>query len=216
MEKTILSLFDVNISLDLLLDALKLDKDDDAAHEVSILYEEALKVAKPVAVYMPLTPVFVDNAIILNRVTIKEPFVFDKLSGSGPVIAYVVSCGVELDVWSKTVTGFFEQFVAEALMQLYLKLMTEELSAEIKRKFFDENKFASTISPGSQPGWLITGQSSLFDILGSVKEDIGVELKDNLLMSPAISFSGIFFQTSDEYHNCHQCTRSSCNAVYGS
>ena len=210
MEKRIISLKDVSLSLETLLDALSLDKDDDTADEIAGLLDEANKIVKPVAVYSPFKPVFCDGKIILNEIGLKESFIYEMILTSPIAIPYAVTCGLEIDKWSKTINDYFNQFVAETIKQLYLKLMVDELFTVVKGKFFEENTYLSTINPGSLKEWPLSGQVSLFKILGDVKNDIGVTLEDNFFMTPAKSVSGIIFQTDEKLHNCKHCLRADC------
>jgi len=210
MEKSIILLENVDISLKSLLTALQLDEDDEYVDEIAKLLDEAIKLAKPVAIFKPVVP-YVNNGVIeLNKIIITEPFVFQMLSTNKLVFPYVASCGSEIEKWSKSFTDFFDQFVVDTLKQMCLGVVRDVLFEKVMNNFLDKDKFISSLNPGSLPEWPITGQISLFHILGTVNEDIGVTLLDSLLMSPTKSVSGIMFQTDDEYHNCQHCSRQDC------
>jgi len=210
MEKKIVSLENVDISLQSLLTTLHLDEDDEYIDDIIRLHKDALRIARPVAIYSPLVPELRDEKVWLNGVKLEEPFVYKMLKGNDLVIPYVASCGPEIDAWTHTISDFFEQFVTDTFKQMSLSLIREELFREVKEKHIILGKNLSTINPGSLIEWPISGQIPLFNILGSVKEDIGVELLDSLLMSPTKSVSGIIFQTDEEYHNCQLCPKENC------
>jgi len=210
MNKSIIKLDDIDISLQSLLMALQMDEDDEYIDEIESIYQKGTKIAKPVALYIPFEPVFSDNLITINKIEFKEPFIYKMLTGCDIVVPYVASCGLEIDDWSKSFTDFFDQFIADTLKQLCLGFVREKLFTEVKEKFFSADKHTSTINPGSLEEWPISGQIPLFQVLGDVKNDINVELLDSLLMSPTKSVSGIIFQTDQQYHNCQLCPKPNC------
>jgi hypothetical protein len=70
----------------------------------------------------------------------------------------------------------------------------------------------SSINPGSGDleNWVISQQVQLFDLIGNVKQEIGVELTDSFLMVPVKSTSGLIFPSETEFSNCALCTRANC------
>ena len=218
MEKTILSLYPVEMTLDSLLSALHLDMQHGLIDDIIEVYQSALEVAKPVAVFAPFPIDDRDGAIWLNGVKLDEPFVHIMLSGSSVVVPYVASCGKEIDAWSKAYDGdCFEQFVADTIKQLCLEVVCKRLFGEVREKHFSTG-FISTINPGSICEWPTSSQPLLFDIIGNVTDDIGVVLSDSCLMIPSKSWSGIMFRTDQEFHNCQLCPKLDCpnrKAPYG-
>ena len=211
MEKHIITVSDVDISLKTLLDTLHVDEDDDSAQAIGAMLDEAVTVARPTAVYCVVPPEVRDGAVILNGVEIGEPFVHKMLAGSKNVVPYVASCGTEIEQWSKKYdSDFFYQFTADTIKMMCLGPIRERLMAEIKENYFDAGKNISTLNPGSLKEWPITGQIPLFEVLGGVTQDIGVVLSDSLLMYPTKSVSGIVFQSEEAYENCQLCPRENC------
>lgn len=211
VEKNIISIAHVDISAESLLSALHIDtKDDDLVESVMTIYREAVKIAKPVAIYSCLTPELRGEEIWLNNIAFKEPFVYKMLSECDIVVPYVASCGREIDLWSKSFADIFEQFTADTLKQMCLGAIREKLFSEVKQKYFDSEKNISTLNPGSLKEWAITGQIPLFELLGGVTDDIGVELSKSLLMSPTKSISGIMFQSEESFENCQLCPKINC------
>ena len=210
MKKNILSISHVSISLDSLLSALHIDKENDLIEDIKTMLETAIEIARPIAVYSPLSPVLCEGRIELDGVALEEPFIYKMLSDCDIVIPYVISCGQEIEAWSQSLTDVFEQFVADELKQMCLNAIREKLVSEVKEKYFKTEGSASHINPGSLKEWPITGQTALFNILGGVTSDIGVRLLDSLLMSPGRSVSGILFQTEATFHNCQLCPNIDC------
>jgi len=210
MEKNFLTISHVDISIDSLLSALHVDAEEESAEDIRAMHRAAMEIARPVALYAPFPPEVRGGAVVLNGVTLKEPFVHKMISNCNLVVPYVASCGREIEAWSRSFTDIFNQFVADTLKQMCLGVIREKLFGEVKEKYFDPEKSVSTINPGSLKEWPITGQRPLFQILGGVTDDIGVALTDSLLMMPTKSVSGIIFQTERAYHNCQLCPRTDC------
>lgn len=210
MGKTIISVTNTDIPIDSLLTTLHIDDDDDFIESITAMHRTAMEIAKPVAVYAALSPDLRNDRIWLNGVEFEEPFVYKMLSGCDVVVPYVASCGREIDAWSKSYTDIFEQFVADTLKQMCLGVIREKLFSEVTEKYFDIKRNVSTINPGSLKEWQITGQTQLFEVLGEVTIDIGVELSDSFLMIPNKSISGVIFQSEETFENCQLCPRLNC------
>jgi hypothetical protein len=211
MEKQIISISHVDISPESLLSSLHMKKEDDLTEDVIMMLQEARNIAKPVALYSLLSPDLHDGEVWLGGVKFKEPFVYKMLSDRDYFIPYVATCGQEIDAWSKSFTDVFEQFIADTFKEMCLRLVIKELRDEVKEKHFSGDGNISTLNPGSLKEWPISGQKSLFHLLGGVTNDIGVVLSDSLLMSPTKSVSGIMFQSEETYHNCQLCPRTDCS-----
>ena len=210
MEKVIISAFGCEIPFEALLSALHVKADDDAIETIAEIHRQAVSIANPKAVYLPVTPVIKDGEIWLNGICFKNEFVFQKLSQCGVVVPYVASCGRELESWSETLGDFYERFVADTIKQMYLFFIRDRLVAEAAEKHLTSHKKIARINPGSLKEWPITEQTALFKLLGNVKEDIGVELTGSFLMLPTKSSSGILFETDEDYENCQHCPRLTC------
>lgn len=213
MEKFIVRTDSPNIPADALLSELHMDgagRKQKVLKEIAAMHEEAMKIAKPTALYAVFTPEARDGSIYINGIELKEKFVYEKLAECSKVIPYVATCGVELEEWSQSFSEVFQQFIADAVKQLCVRYSRDELLKTVQSKYFDAETILSTINPGSLETWPIQGQKPLFAILGGVTEDIGVVLKDTMLMIPTKSVSGIIFQTDSPYHNCQLCPRIDC------
>ena len=210
MDKNIVSISQVDIPMDALLSALHMDEDNEMIDDIIAMRQEAMAVAKPIAVYAGFPVITCDGVITLGETKLEEPFVYEMLSNCGFVVPYVASCGLEIEAWSKTADDFILEFIADTLKILCLGAIREKLINEVKEKFYGTETIISTINPGSLPEWPLKRQAQLFTILGSVTDDIGVELTDSFLMIPTKSVSGIMFSNEQEYHNCELCKREDC------
>lgn len=209
MEKSVISLSPVGISLDELLSELHMDKEHALIEDIVAMLNAAVKIAKPAAVFAPLPVETSNGAIRLKGVQIDEPFVYEKLSECDTVIPFVSTCGIEIEAWSRSFDDSFEQFIADTIKQLCLKAIGVRLFSEVKENYFKDGEI-STINPGSLADWPLTGQKLLFEILEGVTGDIGVELSESCLMIPTKSWSGVMFQTEKVFHNCQLCPKTDC------
>ena len=199
-----------DISTAALLAALRTDEDNEAIEDIAKMRDEAAKVARPLALYAPFTPVAEDGVITINDVVIEDPFVYEMLSECEIVVPYAATCGTELDEWAGTFSDIYEQYIADTLKAMYMSAVQEKLLAEVKEKFFKESEYVSSLNPGSLSEWPIMGQEQLFRILGGVTGDIGIVLTSSFLMIPNKSISGIYFGSEQMFHNCQLCPRADC------
>jgi len=214
MEKDVIVVDHVEIPFDDVLSELHMDKKGkkpDLVERIAAIHEEAVKIARPKAVYACFTPDVSGDAISINGVMLGEPFVFDMLKDCGAVAPYVASCGLEIEEWSQSYAdNMFEQYIADAIKEMCLGAARKKLYAVVQGKYFDDDKSISTINPGSLNMWPITGQKPLFAMLGDVTGDVGVVLSESMMMLPTKSVSGIIFQKDKAFHNCQLCPRVDC------
>jgi len=213
MEKKIVAINATNIPIDLLLAELHISREHKQYEAIEAMYKEAVQIAKPVAIYAAFAPEKYESGILINGIKLEEPFVCEKLKDHELVFPYVATCGGEVEAWSNSFTNMFEQYAADALKEIFLDAVIDAARDEIQADYFSAEKIISTINPGSLSEWPIQGQVSLFEMLGgkdSVKNDIGVVLKDSMLMVPVKSVSGIAFASDTSYHNCQLCDKADC------
>ncbi len=188
---------------------LCIKSDSDEYAELSVLIETAVKTAKPKAVYMP---VFIEDRgadfVVLNDCRMLSTVMPKNLEGLHRVFAYVATCGIEIEQYSKTVTDILHNWWMNTIMEDALIQAVTTLRKHVKAEF-DVKKIAS-MSPGSLPDWPISEQTKLFSLFGDVEELIGVKLTDSMLMIPAKSVSGFYFETETDYVNCQLCKRQNC------
>lgn len=180
------------------------DEDDDDFELLGEMLNEANKIAVPKAFYRESTVEFIDGKAVIDGVKIESDFVSEKLSGQKCVYPYAITCGTELDDWSKKYTDFIEEFYADQIKELYFAKASVALRKEISEKV---GKCAS-LNPGSLKMWQIDGQKELFEI---IKEgNCGIKLMPSWLMVPHKSASGIFYRTDSGFENCSLCPRLNC------
>ena len=211
-DKTIMVVDNPKLSLEALLRALHMDEtsDPDDLEEIKRMREEVLAIARPKALYGVVQIEKRDkNGITADGVRFSSPLVSQNLENTARMIPFVVTCGAEAEKWSQAyrndpLTGFW----ADTIKLLLLGEARQQLQQETA-KYFPSGKF-SAMSPGSLPAWPLPQQRPLFDLLGGVTQDIGVELTDSFLLLPSKSGSGFFFSAESHYENCKYCPLLDC------
>ena len=211
-DKTITIVGKPKLPLEALLRALHMDEasDPDDLEEIKRMREEVLAVARPKALYgMAQIQKRDAEGITVDGVRFSSPLVSQNLEKTARIIPFVVTCGTEAEEWSQAyrddpLTGFW----ADTIKLQLLGEARQQLQQEVAR-YFPSGKF-SAMSPGSLPAWPLPQQRPLFDLLGGVTPDIGVELTDSFLLLPSKSGSGFFFSAESHYENCRYCPLLDC------
>lgn len=124
------------------------------------------------------------------------------------VVAYVLTCGVEVDRWAAGLGDPLEQWWGDMIKLQALRAVSpvfeERLTAAV------EMGPTSTMNPGSLADWPLAEQGPLFRLLGDVEGAIGVRLTDSFLMMPNKSVSGLRFSDDTGHVNCRLCPRKVC------
>ncbi len=88
------------------------------------------------------------------------------------IYPYTATCGRELYIWAKSLTDFYEQYIANCIMELYLRRIMETLHGTVKHAHF-EGRDMSAMAPGSLETWPVSEQVPLFEVLGKGAADAG-------------------------------------------
>ena len=172
--------------------------------------KKARKLAKPKGLYKTS---FIDekgkNYIIMEDKKFSSQILRDNLDSAEKVYPYIVTCGKELEKWSrKFKDNILMNYYVDVIKNKALNIARKELKKDIKN-----NKFQGKISkmnPGSLPNWPISEQKKLFALFNNVKKKIDVKLNDNYLMYPVKSASGLWFPSEVKFENCQLCTKKNC------
>ncbi len=199
--------FDINSAS--LLRSLRLDEASDDAKTVLGLIEEAMKVAKPKAIFKEA---FIDDKghdyVIIDGFRFKSRVLRVNFDEVHRVFPYVVTAGRELDEWSNGVEGMLEQYWADQIKEFILGTAYNDFIARLTEAYGLGT--TASMNPGSLEDWPISEQPKLFSLIGDPFQGIGVELTDSYLMVPAKSVSGIRYSTQVTYENCQLCSRENC------
>ena len=208
MESIILQL-PFELSEEQLLKTLRLKEGHPYQTRVLELAEEARVIARPMAIYKhAYVDLNNDPSVIIDGITFKSRILSVNLENVHRVFPFVVTSGVELEVWGKGIADMFENFCADTIQEIILESASKNFKALLDKECGLTS--ASNMNPGSLPDWPITEQKPLFQLLGQVKEQIGVELTESFLLLPVKSISGIRFPKEGTFENCQLCPRGKC------
>ena len=200
----------VNVTFENALKRLKIEEEEDI-ELVSGLFETAKKIARPKALYREA---FVDEIsgrnVKINGFDFESDVLAANLKNIHRVFAYVCTCGTEVDDWSHNEKDYVVSLWLDMIKAMFL-FDAELFFREHLKNALQTDKFA-TVNPGSGDvdNWHISQQVQLFDMIGNVKEEIGVTLTDSFLMMPIKSTSGLLFPSETGFVNCALCRRENC------
>lgn len=190
-------------------DKLKIAKNGEDYAAFKDMLAEAKKSGSPKAVYRISYPEQrTKDTIVIEGITLKSRVLSVNLENVHRVFLYVVTCGKELEAWSKTYTdpllAYFADYVKAAALSSAMKFFSDYI-----KETYRLSKF-SKMAPGSLKDWPIEQQKPFFEIMGKVKETAGVVLTGSFLMLPSKSVSGIIFPTETTFESCMLCPREKC------
>ncbi len=195
-----------------LFDRLHFHKDPEDEHQARVLalLDEAILLAKPkYAQVLATIDEKNDWAIRIDNYWIESPLVRQNLADSQQIVVYLATCGQELEAWSDTFDDYIDRYWADEIKQHFLAQCLLALRTDTGDRYFKQGGF-SQMNPGSLAQWPVTGQQSLFALLGPASEAIGVTLTDSCLMLPSKSVSGFYFSSTTAFENCRLCPRARC------
>ena len=200
----------VTTSYDQVLEKLRIEDEEDIAM-VRELFETAKKIVRPKVLYREAYVEEVSGKNVrINGFTFESDVLAANLKDVHRVFAYVSTCGVEVDDWSRKETDYVVSLWLDMIKELFLR----EANAFFRKYMKDSYKLdiLSSVNPGSgdKENWHISQQAPLFALIGSVKEEIGVTLTDSFLMVPVKSTSGLLYPSQTEFVNCSLCGREKC------
>jgi len=133
-----------------------------------------------------------------------------NLENTERVFLYVITCGKEIDDWSKSYNDPFFSYILDYIKESVLGYAVNFFFNYIKETY--KLKKFSKMAPGSLNDWPIEQQRKLFDTIGNVEKTAGVILTDSFLMVPSKSVSGIIFPTEITFESCMLCPREKCSS----
>jgi hypothetical protein len=146
--------------------------------------------------------------VVIDQQTFASRVLRVNLEEAHRLVACVATCGRELHEWSQSIDDMLEQYWADVLMELALRKAADEAKSRARQILATDK--TSLMSPGSLHDWPIHEQRPLFDLIGNVTEEIGVELTASMLMVPVKSLSAFVFPTETSFESCQLCPRELC------
>jgi hypothetical protein len=149
-----------------------------------------------------------DDGVIVEGQALVSRILRTNVETVNRVFPFVVTCGGELEAWSRGFTEMLDRFWADAVMEAALRAALEALTAALTQRY--RLGLTAMMNPGSLADWPLEQQRPLFALLGDTQGRVGVRLNDSLLMTPMKSASGLLFETQRHYENCQLCPRDPC------
>ena len=148
------------------------------------------------------------GSVIIDAVEFRSQVLCVNLGQVERVFPYLATCGVELAERRAQEEDILRQFWADAIMETALHTAVRTLLDDLSARF-GVGKTAA-MNPGSLKDWPLDQQAPFFELLGPGARQTGVVLTDSMLMQPAKSVSGLFFETESGFINCQLCPRRGC------
>lgn len=218
MNAIVLNNFPCEIDFDALLDKLHMKQESSYSAELERMATEAQLLARPKIMYKEAAiEVRGDDFVVIDKIKFTSRLLRENMEEALKAYPFVVTCGTELEAWSKQYEDYFANFCADAIKEMALRSAINMFEAHLDKEFGLGH--AVNMNPGGLAEWPITEQIHVFDLLGNVEELIGVRLTESCLMLPIKSVSGIRFPKEGAFENCQLCPREKCpnrKAPYGS
>ena len=209
MDSIILDSLPFQIDLEQLKKTLRIKEGSGMGEKVEAMAREAQVVGRPKACYrVAYVESKGDDELVIEGVKFTSRVLRVNLDKVFRVFPYVSTCGLELEVWSKSVDGMLEQYWAETIKEMTVRSTIRHLNGYLMERY--QPGKISRMNPGSLPDWPLSEQGPLFAVLGEGPTTIGVQLKDSFLMVPVKTVSGIFFPTEERFESCMLCQREKC------
>ncbi|GAB6154445.1 vitamin B12 dependent-methionine synthase activation domain-containing protein [Desulfosporosinus burensis] len=210
MDTVVLNNIQCKIDLVKLQEKLHIKENSSFLSELLEMAAEAQLIAKPKVIFKrSFVEAKGDNFVVIDGIKFTSRILRVNLDDSSMVFPYIVTCGTELEVWSKRFKDdYFQSYCVDTIKEMVLKNARQEFEAFLDREF--SLGHASNMYPGSLQDWPITEQKPLFDLLDNVEELIGVQLTNSYLLLPIKTVSGIRFPKESTFESCQLCPRENC------
>jgi hypothetical protein len=209
MNPIVLDTIPFSLSAEELAPQLHIEPDSEDYELLGKLVVQACAIARPKAVF---TASFItgrgDDYVELDNVRMLSRVMPVNLKDVHRAFPYVATCGEEAGEWSRGIKDPLFSWWADAIQIRLLRAASRYLHERLT----DSLRLGriSSMNPGSLPDWPITEQTKLFSLFGDVRALIGVKLTDSMLMLPAKSVSGVYFEAERNFENCELCSRGNC------
>jgi len=200
----------ITISPDELRQRLHMEPDR-SLDEVQPLVDVAVKLIKPRALYdVRYIDEKLEDAVVIDGRRFKSRVLRKNLDRIERVFPFVLTIGPELGEKQAASKDLLENYYLDIIGHVALNSARRHLKRHLKSIFGVEK--ISSMAPGSLADWPIEEQAPLFEMLGNVEAAVGVKLNGSLLMLPAKSISGIYFQAEASFFSCQLCPRQRCES----
>jgi hypothetical protein len=131
------------------------------AEELDRLIHGAQTVGKPKALYKEaFIESRTDETVTLDGILFKSRILRVNLENVYRVFPYVLTCGLELEEWSKKIADFLQEFWAEEIKETVLYMARDSFLKQIQE--YHQLGQIARMNPGSLADWPIEEQRPLF------------------------------------------------------
>jgi len=205
-----LSGFPIELNLEEALKKLRIDRTRAERLGAKHLFETALSLIHPRALYVPETITSRSgDTITVGRADFTSRILTKNLKGTERVFPYIITIGDALENEARSFKNIAGQLLLDELGNCALDSSVRYLESCVSEEY--GLRVISNMSPG-QLDWPIDQQRQLFSIFNDVENAIGVKLTDSMLMVPRKSVSGIMFPTDVLFVSCQLCQRQNCTS----
>ena len=209
MEEGLLEAIGFRPKPEVLARRLRIKPDSRVCDEFAAVLAEARRVARPKAAYrIGYIEDRSADSVQISGFCFTSRVLSVNLEPVQRVFFYLVTCGQELEQWSKGMPDVLYQYWADCIKEAALRSAARTLQEHLKEKYSLPR--TSAIGPGTLQDFHISQQRLLFDAMGGLHERIGVQLSDTFLMMPIKSISGIRFPSEKRFESCQLCPRENC------
>jgi len=188
---------------------LRLNDHPDLMQEFDSILDEAVALAQPKAVFRPISIQSKGPGYItVEGEKLSSAVLSSQLVTSDHLYLVAGTCGTELEDWAAQIIDPLKQYWVHNILGVALERAMRYLRQTVKSKY--QTSHLSVIEPGANLNWPIEGQKLLFQLLGDLPDQIGLNLLSGYIMKPTKSVSGIMFQTSQPINRCRLCDSPMC------
>ena len=198
------------------LEQLRIKPNSPAVSHVSSFLQRVRAAAHPRALYRECSIGRREGETLwIDGIEFSSPALAVLLGSTNRVIAYVVTCGRELEEVVPQDGSSLEKLALDTIGNLILRSSCQEMERRIAKHC--RLGMTGRIGPGAGDGelWAIDEQPKLFRLLGETASTLGVQLTKDHLMLPMKSLSGLLFSTEDAFSACQLCRSEGCSMREG-
>jgi hypothetical protein len=204
-------IFKMNANLNLEISRNKLRLSENQAEEANFpsILEQVQELAEPRAVWERCQIEEIgDGFVVISGVRFQSNVLASELTKFDTVFPFVMTIGDAVEKLARRTEDALKQYCYEYLGDYVLLQASDQLKHHLE--MLSGGPHLSWYSPGSVDDFKLERQRELFRLLGEVRERIGVELRENLMMYPRKSISGFYFRSEEPFYTCQICEREKC------
>ncbi|MBD3157869.1 MAG: hypothetical protein GF309_03680 [Candidatus Lokiarchaeota archaeon] len=211
LGKKFMAIFKMNANINPEISRNKLRLSEGQAEEADFpsILEQVQELAEPRAVWERCRIEEIgDGFIVISGIHFQSNVLASELTKSDTIFPFVMTIGDAVEKQARRTEDALKQYCYEYLGDYVLLQASDQLKHHLE--MLSGGAHLSWYSPGSVDDFKLERQRELFRLLGDVREKIGVELEENLVMYPRKSISGFYFRSEEPFYTCQICGREKC------